>query len=71
METLTGTLHRSDLEGGVWVFAARDGRRYHLDGLPSHLEKDGAHLEIHGQESSQMSLGMMGSVFQVHSARAV
>ena len=71
MEKLTGTLHQSDLEGGVWVFQARNGRQYHLDGLPTHLQKEGAHLEVEGEESNAMSFGMMGSVFRVHSARQV
>jgi len=71
MEKLIGTLHHSDLEGGVWVLAAEDGRQYHLDGLPQALHREGVRLEVQGQESAQMSLGMMGAVFQVRSARAL
>ncbi len=71
MEKLIGTLHHSDLEGGVWVLAAENGRQYHLEGLPQALSREGARLEVQGQESSQMSLGMMGAVFQVRSARSL
>lgn len=71
METLVGTLHHSDLEGGVWVFRAENGQQYHLDGLPQALHREGARLEIQGREGSMMSLGMMGAVFQVRSARAL
>ena len=71
MEKMIGTLHRSDVEGGVWVFTAESGRQYHLDGLPSHLEKDGARLEVQGQEAAALGFGMMGAVFQVRSAKAV
>lgn len=71
MEKLKGTLHRSDLEGGVWVFKADNGRQYSLDGLPRDCEKDGARLEVEGQESQAMGFAMMGAVFQVRSAKTI
>lgn len=69
---IQGTLEHSDLEGGVWVFRANDGNSYHLDGLPSNLEKSGAKLELEGDvDKGGMSIGMMGSVFQVSKARSL
>lgn len=69
---LQGKLEHSALEGGTWVFRADDGNSYQLDGLPSDLEKDGAKLELEGDvDKGAMSIGMMGSVFQVSKARSL
>jgi len=70
--TIQGTLEHSDLEGGTWVFRAKDGTSYQLDGLPANLQKDGAKLELEGSvDKGMMTIGMMGSVFQVSKARAL
>lgn len=70
--TIQGTLEHSALEGGAWVFRANDGNSYQLDGLPSNLEKDGAKLELEGNvDKGMMTIGMMGSVFQVSKARSL
>jgi hypothetical protein len=67
---LRGTLRRSDLEGGVWVFEAEDGERYSLQGLASELEVAGARLEVEGKIDRQaMGFAMVGPVFEVRSAR--
>lgn len=70
--TIQGTLEHSDLEGGNWVFRANDGNSYQLDGLPTNLQKDGARLELEGSvDKGMMTIGMMGSVFQVSKARSL
>lgn len=70
--TIQGTLEHSALEGGVWVFRANDGNSYQLDGLPSNLHQDGAKLELEGSvDKGMMTIGMMGSVFQVSKARSL
>ena len=67
-----GTLKKSDLEGGVFVFVTEGGDQFHLEGLPANLEKNGAHLEIDGDvDAGMVSIGMMGSVFRVKSAKAL
>lgn len=71
MEKLKGTLNRSDVEGGVWVFTTENGRQYTLDGLPTELEQDGCRLEIEGSEAQTLGFAMMGAVFQVKSAKAL
>ena len=72
MKKYRGALEKSDLEGGVYVFVTESGARYHLEGLQSSLNKPGIRLEIEGDEDASMvSIGMMGSVFRVKSARAV
>lgn len=70
--TIQGTLEHSALEGGTWVFRAKDGNSYQLEGLPSDLQKDGAKLELEGSvDEGMMTIGMMGSVFQVSKARSL
>ncbi len=70
--TIQGTLEHSTLEGGAWVFRANDGNSYQLDGLPSNLQKNGAKLELEGSvDNGMMTIGMMGSVFQVSKARSL
>ncbi|MBI3925694.1 MAG: hypothetical protein HY319_09150 [Armatimonadetes bacterium] len=70
--TLKGTLEKTDLEGGVWVFKTDDGGQYHLDGLESRFQKDGKRLEVEGDiDRGGVSIGMMGAVFRVVSAREV
>ena len=68
----TGKLEKSDLEGGVIVFVSDSGERYHLEGLPSSLEKPGSRLEIEGEvDGGMVSIGMMGAVLRVTSAKAL
>ncbi|MBN9416320.1 MAG: hypothetical protein J0I12_12830 [Candidatus Eremiobacteraeota bacterium] len=70
--TIQGTLEHSALEGGTWVFRTKDGDSYQLEGLPSNLQKDGAKLELEGSvDEGMMTIGMMGSVFQVSKARSL
>ncbi len=69
---IQGTLEHSALEGGNWVLRANDGNTYQLDGLPNELHKDGARLELEGSvDQGMMTIGMMGSVFQVSKARSL
>lgn len=70
--TIQGILEHSELEGGTWVFRANDGNSYQLEGLPSDLQKTGAKLELEGSvDKGVMTIGMMGSVFQVSKARSL
>lgn len=66
----TGKLEKSDLEGGLFVFTTDGGERYHLEGLSADLEKSGSRLEIDGEvDGGMVSIGMMGSVLRVKSAK--
>ncbi|MEW6281086.1 MAG: hypothetical protein AB1758_20900 [Candidatus Eremiobacterota bacterium] len=72
MSKMTGVLKKTDLEGGVWVFTTDDGVRYHLEGLPANLQRDGARLEVDGKlDTGAMGIGMMGDTLVVSSARAL
>lgn len=69
--TISGKLRRSDLEGGgIWLLDT-GGESYELEGLPKEFQKDGASVELDGEVQQQgVSIGMMGAIFKVTSARA-
>jgi hypothetical protein len=65
MAKLTGTIRRSDLEGGLWILEAEDGERYQLQGQTGSL-KDGCKAEITGTvERSAFGIGMSGPIVTV------
>ena len=65
MAKMTGTIRRSDLEGGLWILETEDGARYQLQGSTTAL-RDGARAEITGKvEKSMMSIGMSGPILTV------
>jgi len=60
MKKLTGTVKRSDLEGGHWVLETADGERYQLHGHTAGL-KDGMRARVEGTvEKGMMGIGMTG-----------
>ena len=62
---LTGTIRKSDLEGGLWILEADDGSRYQLQGSVGSL-RDGAKASITGKvERSMMGIGMTGPIVSV------
>lgn len=71
---VTGTIRRSDLEGGHWVFETEKGVRYQLAGALGGLSelKDGLRAELTGEvDKDQMGIGMTGPFFRVKSAKAL
>jgi len=68
MVTLKGTVHYSDLEGGVWTFNADDGNQYQIDGGDKKLLKNGQRATVSGViDSNMMGIGMMGDILKVSS----
>lgn len=62
---LTGTIRRSDLEGGHWVLQVEGGDQYQLTGALAAV-KDGMRVEVEGKVDKQaMGLAMMGPQFAV------
>lgn len=62
---LTGTIRRSDLEGGHWVLDIDGGEHYQLTGA-LHGVKEGMRVEVEGKlDKHAMGLAMMGPQFQV------
>ncbi len=67
---LTGRVAFKDLETGVWVLEADDGKTYLLAGGDRKLKKDGARLEAEGSVDGQRAtLAMVGPRFVVASYR--
>jgi cob(I)alamin adenosyltransferase len=67
---LTGRVVYRDLEGGVWVLEADDGRTYQLAGGDRKIKKDGQRVEIEGHvDEDVMTIHMAGPVFKVASYR--
>jgi hypothetical protein len=68
---LKGTIRRSDLEGGHWLFEASDGKSYQLVGAVSEC-KDGLEAEVEGKvEKDMMGIGMTGPHFKVEKLTAL
>lgn len=62
---VSGTIRRSDLEGGHWVLETEGGERYQLEGELAHCQ-DGLRAEVTGDVAKdRMSFGMMGTSFVV------
>jgi hypothetical protein len=70
---LTGTVRRSDLEGGLYQLHADDGVIYELDHQldDALLRRDGARVEIDGTIDKQaVSFTMTGPRLRVRAVRA-
>jgi hypothetical protein len=60
-----GTIHRSDLEGGHWVFDADGGERYQLVGKID-AARDGMRAEVEGKvDKGAMGIAMTGPQLSV------
>ncbi len=69
--TLTGTIRREDLSGGVMVLVSDDGKRYLLGGATKALRHEGLRVEVDGEIDLQgVSIAMTGEpLFRVKTAR--
>jgi hypothetical protein len=71
MTKISGTVTRSDLEGGMWTLETDKGDRYQLTGELSGLA-DGMKAELQGKvQKDQMGFGMSGALFTVTSVKAL
>jgi hypothetical protein len=68
---VTGTISRSDLEGGHWTLKTDAGDTYQLDGAPATI-KDGMRVEVEGKIAKDvMGIGMTGPHFAVKKLTAL
>jgi len=66
----SGTVRRSDLEGGAWTLVSDQGVVYQLDGGGSDLLVDGVRAEVEGAiADQQMGIAMMGDILRVKGYR--
>lgn len=57
---ITGTVRYQDLEGGLYFLETSDGKRYLLDGGDDALRQDGLNVEVEGEVTEAMGIGMTG-----------
>lgn len=65
---IQGTVVRSDLEGGLWLFKTNQGMQYQLEvpGGGSDLLEDGVRATLEGEvDGAAFGIGMAGPVFKV------
>lgn len=64
MTKLTGTVERSDLEGGHWLLVTSDGARYQLEGANGLI--DGQRVEVSGAIAKDaFGIGMTAPILKV------
>jgi hypothetical protein len=64
MSKFSGTVKRSDLEGGHWLLVTDDGDQYQLDGARDLT--DGAAVEVEGKvDKEAFGFGMTGPIIKV------
>ena len=67
---VTGTIKKSDLEGGLWTLAGSDGTTYQLSGKLDGA-KDGMAAEVEGKvDKNVMGFGMSGPTLVVTGIKA-
>jgi hypothetical protein len=72
MSKFSGTVRRSDLEGGHWQLESDDGNTYVLEGATRPIEQDGAKVEVDGAvDEDAMGIAMTGPILRVKTARRV
>ena len=70
MGKFTGTIRKSDLEGGVYQLVAEDGEIYELEGADPLLQKDGCRVQIEGSvDKNAMSFTMTGPRIKVKAVK--
>jgi len=66
MSKIRGRVEHRDLEGGIWLLASDDGKRYTLIGAPKDLRVAGARVEIEGSiDEGGMGIAMSGPQLHV------
>lgn len=70
MAKYNGTVQRSDLEGGSWIFVTDQGVTYQLKGGGADLLSDGVKAEVEGRlKTEEVGIAMIGDVLEVTSYR--
>jgi hypothetical protein len=70
---IKGTIRRLDLEGGVMMLEAEDGKSYPLGGATKALRQEGLVVELEGEfDPEGVSIAMTGApVFRVKGSRKI
>ena len=67
--SITGTIRKIGIEGGVWALVTDEGQSVELIDPPAALRTDGTRAEIEpdGDRPVDVSIGMMGRAVRVRS----
>lgn len=67
---ITGTVHRLEVEGGVWVIRDAQGTQYNPTNLPDAFRKEGMAVEAEARRRDDMaSIGMVGPIIELRRIR--
>ena len=70
MASISGTVRKLGIEGGLWALITDDGRTIELIDPPDDLCKDGARAEVTGDApGGDVTIGMTGESLRVSSWR--
>jgi hypothetical protein len=69
MATITGTVRKLGIEGGLWALITDEGEQYHLVEAPEQLLEEGLRVEVKGEVPQGASIAMVGSMLRVKSFR--
>lgn len=63
---ITGTVHRLEVEGGVWVIRNAQGTQFNPINLPDAFKKEGLAVEAEARRRDDMaSIGMVGPIVEL------
>jgi hypothetical protein len=68
--TVTGTMRKIGIEGGIWAVISDQGESWELLGPPEDLKKNGLRVEVQvDSHQADVTIGMMGRSGHVKSFR--
>jgi hypothetical protein len=66
MAKYSGTIHKNDLEGGIWELHTKGGERYQIRGGDDDLRQEGQAVEVEGSiDQGGFGIGMTGAYLDV------
>ena len=72
MKNYTGTVVKSELEGGVWLLKTDSGNTYELNNANESILKEGLKVSIDGQiQKDMVSFAMMGPILSVKNHKLI
>lgn len=67
---ITGTVHRLEVEGGVWVIRDAQGTQYNPTNLPDAFKTEGLAVEAEARRRDDLaSIGMVGPIIELRRIR--
>lgn len=65
-ETITGTIHHINLEGGFWGIIGDDGTKYNPVNLPPEYQKEGLRVKLTAEKIEKgVSIQMWGQMLRI------